>query len=106
MPNESVADQYKTPGFAPGMATEGATLVSAASVTPTHRQHAISGTAEITTIVLPYPGFVGDIVFIPAAAFTLATGGNVGKAATAVAAKAMTLTYSAKAGLWYPSYVA
>ena len=105
MPNESVAGQYQSPGFAPGLMTEGATLASAATVTPTHRVHYISGTAEITTITLPYPGFMGDVVFIPAGAFTLNTGGNIAVAATAVAKRAMRLTYSVKMGLWYPSYL-
>jgi len=87
---------------------EGATLASAAAMTPTHRQHAVSGTAAITSIALPWPGFAGEIVFFPTAAFTGAAGGAagvaIGLAFTAVVGKALTLTYSPATGLWYPSY--
>lgn len=84
----------------------GAILASAATITPTHPIHHISGTTEITKITLPWERFVGKLTLIPDAAFTLATGGTgpgaIGKAATAVAGKAMDLYYDG--ALWYPSY--
>lgn len=69
----------------------------------------LSGTNQLTSIDLPWLGFTGTICFIPDAAFTGATGGTstsstgaIGKAFTAVAAKALYLTYDG--ALWYPSY--
>ena len=105
MPTESIFERFRSPGGTQ-VGTEGATLASATTVAPTHRIHVVSGTTEITTITVPYTGFEGDIVFIPSGIFTLATGGNVGLAATAVVGKAMTLTYIKSTALWYPSYVA
>lgn len=72
----------------------------------------VSGTAEMTTIAVP-AGFRGTICLIPTGAFTGATGGTaaydgtsdaipIGKAFTAVAAKALYLTTDGL--LWYPSY--
>lgn len=91
---------------------EGATLASAATITPTHGLHAVSGTTEITLVALPYPGFAGTIRLRPTGVFTGATGGvatsvnkPVGLAFTAVVGKILELTYSPAAGLWYPSYV-
>ena len=76
---------------------------------PVARITTVSGTAEMTTIGIPWPGFTGSIVFIPTGAFTGATGGTatatakpIGKAFTAVAGKALELYCD---GLnWYPSY--
>lgn len=92
---------------------EGATLASAATVTPTHGIHAVSGVAAISLIDLPYTGFAGTIRFRPTGIFTLATGGvatatskPVGLAATAVVGKILEVTYCPVAGLWYPSYTA
>ena len=101
----------QSPGT-PTKGVEGATLASAATMAPTSYIHYVTGTAEVTLITLPYTGFAGTICFIPAGAFTGATGGTatatnkpVGKAFTAVAAKALYLTYVPSLGLWYPSYV-
>lgn len=89
---------------------EGATLVSAAAIAPTHRIHHVSGTAEITDITLPWEGFAGDIVLIPADAFTGATGGTAGTALatafTAVANRPLHLTYVPSSGLWYVHAIA
>jgi hypothetical protein len=63
----------------------GPTIASAATITLSAPAHKISGTAEITTINPPYTGFVGNVTLIALAAFTVATGGNIAKAGTAVA---------------------
>lgn len=87
---------------------EGPTLASAVAFAVTHRQHVVSGAAAMTSIALPWPGFAGEIVLIPTGAFTGALGGAagvaIGLAFTAVVGKALTMTYSPSAGLWYPSY--
>lgn len=69
----------------------------------------VSGTAEIVLITLPWNGFTGRITYIPTGAFTGATGTAatatakpIGKAFTAVAAKALDLTFDGTN--WYPSY--
>lgn len=80
------------------------TIASAATIAPTYNATVVSGTAEITTITLPGSDFQGTIVLIPTGAFTGATGGNIGKAFTAVAGKALYMTYLQSTGLWYPSY--
>lgn len=76
----------------------------------TNRYHRVSGTAQMTTIALPYTGFAGKVSFIPTAAFTGATGGAagtaIGLAFTAVIGKVLDLVYNPITGLWYPSYVA
>lgn len=72
----------------------------------------VSGTNQLTAISVP-SGFRGTIVLIPTGAFTGATGGTyasdgvtdtipIGKAFTAVAAKALYLTTDGN--LFYPSY--
>ena len=78
---------------------------------PTARITTVSGTAEMTTIGIPWSGFTGSVVFIPTAAFTGATGGTatatakpIGKAFTAVAGKALEMFCDGI--LWYPSYIA
>jgi hypothetical protein len=69
----------------------------------------ISGTAQMTTIALPYPGFTGFIIYRPTAAFTGATGGTsdgtnmaIGLAFTAVIGKALMMVFDG--ALWWPSY--
>lgn len=72
----------------------------------------ISGTGAIAIIDLPWPGFTGSIVYIPAAAATGVTSGTsgspnalsrpIGVAFTCVANKAMILTTDGVK--WYPSY--
>lgn len=76
---------------------------------PTAFVTTVSGTAEMTTIGLPWQGFTGAICFIPTQAFTGAIGGTatatakpIGKAFTAVAGKALFMVFDGT--LWYPSY--
>jgi hypothetical protein len=89
----------------------GPVLASAAGLmpAPTHRIHHVSGALAITLIPLPYPGFQGDLIFIPDGAFTGATGGvatdvnkPVGLAFTAVVGRPLRLTYDGN--MWYPGY--
>ena len=80
------------------------TIASAATIAPTCKNTVVSGTTEITTITLSGTDFQGSINLIPTGAFTGATGGNIGKAFTAVAGKTLTMTYLQSTGLWYPSY--
>ena len=82
----------------------GGNLASAATIAPTGYLNYVTGSVEITTITVPYTGFAGSIVLIPDAAFTLATGGNIAKAAQGVQYRAMKMTYVN--GYWYPEYVA
>lgn len=84
----------------------GADLASAATITPTHRIHYITGTAEIATITLPWNTFSGDLVLIPDGAFTIATSGNIITAVTAVANRPLILTYHPAKGKWYIHAVA
>lgn len=60
----------------------------------------ISGTAEITTINKMGHGMQ---VVLPTGEWTLATGGNIAAASTAVVGKVMTLVYGSD-NLWHPSY--
>lgn len=76
---------------------------------PRARISTVSGSTQINTIALPWPGFTGSISYIPTGAFTGATGGSatdtkkaVGKAFTAVVGKVLTLTFDGT--LWYPDY--
>jgi hypothetical protein len=62
----------------------------------------VSGTAAIDTIFLASTSFRGSVTIIPDGAFTLITGGNIGKASTATVGRAMTLHYDGS--FWYPSY--
>jgi hypothetical protein len=62
----------------------------------------VSGTAAIDTIFLASTSFRGSVTIIPDGAFTLVTGGNIGKASTAVVGRTMTLHYDGS--FWYPSY--
>jgi hypothetical protein len=73
----------------------------------------VSGTAAITLIPLPYPGFHGTLAFRPTGAFTGATGGTatatnkpIGLAFTAVVGKILFMTFDPVSDLWYPSYTA
>ena len=81
---------------------QGAAVASAATITATGVIFHVTGTAEITTIHAPNSFDRSQIVIIPDAAFTTATGGNIGKASTGVVGKALTLTYDGT--LWYPDY--
>jgi len=79
----------------------GAVLVSGATLIPTNAIHHVSGTATITHINAPAQ-FSGPIFLIPDGAWALATGGNIGKASTAVVGRLMTVVYDYTT--WYPSY--
>jgi ABC-type transporter Mla subunit MlaD len=56
--------------------TQGPDLASAATITPTHLMHIITGTETITTIVHP-ANFVGHLIMISQDGFTLGAGGNI-----------------------------
>ncbi len=85
----------------------GSVIASAATIAPVKGITHISGTAAISTITVPTVlsgggTFTGCLEFIPNAAFTLATGGNIATATTAVVGKVMTVCYDGTS--WYPSY--
>ena len=96
----------KLPNFNP------TTVASAIAMdAPTAFITRVSGTAEMTTIGLPWDSFAGEICFIPTAAFTgatsgtaSATAGKIGLAFTAVAARALFLVYEPTTQAWYPHY--
>lgn len=104
---EEIWERFREPGGTQH-GIEGATLASAATMAPTHKIHPVTGTAECTLITLPYVGFAGTIILIPAAAFTFATGGTptatnkaVATAFTAIANRPVHVTYVPSTGLWY-----
>jgi hypothetical protein len=87
------------------------TSIAAATLfTPLSYVSIVTGTAQIQSIALPWPGFAGDIVLIytDASPGATLTGGTAGMAiqlaTTAVRYKALTMTYSQLNGIWYPSY--
>lgn len=82
----------------------GSDVASAATITPTGNVFRVSGTTTISTINLPFTGFVGPLVLIPTALWSTNTAGNIGLATTAVVGKALILHYNATAAKWYPSY--
>lgn len=79
----------------------GPNLASATTISPTHPLHHVTGTAAITTITPP-PGFSGPIWLIADGTWTLATGGNIAAAVTAVDRLAVQLVYDPQTSLWYP----
>ncbi len=78
---------------------------ASATVTPPAQMFKISGTSAISTIATPAgwaPG--GCLSIIPTGNFTtLATGGNIGKASTAVTGRVLKMCLG-NLSLWYPSY--
>ena len=85
----------------------GTAIASAATIAPVAPITHITGTAAISTITAPTVKvnggtYTGCIKLIPDGAFTLATGGNIGKASTAVVGQLMTVCYDGTT--WYPSY--
>lgn len=80
----------------------GAVLASATKIYPAFLVTHVSGTAEVDTIVLPYPDFKGVIVLVPDGNFTTGTSGNIAKASTAVTGQALFMVYDGTS--WYPSY--
>jgi hypothetical protein len=79
----------------------GPILPSAATIIPTNPVHHVSGVAAIDTISID-PAFSGPIFLIPDGAWTLTTGGNIGKATSAVVGQVMTLVFDYE--FWWPSY--
>lgn len=85
-------------------------LASAATVAPTHAISRVTGTTAINTITKPDvfssgTNTGGRITFIPAAAFTWTTAGNIALAGTAVVGRALDFVYLTGLDKWYPSYV-
>lgn len=83
---------------------EGPLIASAATITVSRRVHKVSGTAAITTINPPFTGFVGTITLVPTGIFTMATGGNIAVARTAVVSVPIDCYYDG--ATWYPSSAA
>lgn len=54
--------------------TVGPVLASAATIAPTYGVHHVSGTAAVSTITPPWPGFTGTICLIPDGAFSITAG--------------------------------
>jgi len=84
------------------------TIASATTIVPIAYHTIITGTADITTITIPYVGFAGTL------AFTFVTSGpgdfetsadNIAAHVNAVRYQTVFMTYSQITGLWYPSYV-
>ncbi len=86
----------------------GASIASAATITPITGFVHITGTAAISTITPPtnctVTGYACTVKLLPDAAWTTATGGNIALASTAIVNKPLTMTYDNTAALWYPSY--
>lgn len=98
--------KFASPSGIPGPPLTGPAIASAASISPTHLCHHITGTAAIGTIVVPYVGFSGFIILIPDGIFTWTAAANIAIAGTAVVNKALWLFYDAVVGKWVPSYIA
>lgn len=102
--------QFVTGGFVLTglLATSAAapTIASAATIAPAKIITFISGTTTIDTITAPAPIATrgGQITLIPTGAWATSTAGNVALATTAVANKALILTYDTTTAKWYPSY--
>jgi hypothetical protein len=114
---ENIAEtflKFQSPGSEQKLAIEDPdTMASAAGLQAAPKAYltTVSGTNAMTLIPIPWPSFAGTIAYQPTGAFTGATGGTatatnkpIGLAFTAVVGKTLFLTYSPKAGLWYPSY--
>ena len=77
---------------------------AATSITPTGTYFVVSGTTQITTIVVPAGWAPGLSLYInPSGTFTFATGGNISIAATAVINKILIVTWDGTN--WSPSYL-
>lgn len=103
-------DLFRNAGGLQGGVVDPVTVASTTAMpAPNALVSTVSGTVEITTIAVPWPGFTGVIKYIPTGAFTGATGGTatssakpIGKAFTAVAGKVLELVCDGST--WYPSY--
>lgn len=79
----------------------GVDIASAATITPDHAIHRITGTATITTINAP-SGFSGPLFLIPVDAFELDTGGNISAAVTATPGRLVIVVYDPIRQQWVP----
>lgn len=84
----------------------GANIASASTVAPIGHVTHITGTTAINTITVPpfCPANGCVIYFVPNAAYTLGTSGNVAIASTGAVGQVQTLVYDAGTSKWYPSY--
>ncbi len=86
------------------------TIASATTITPLSYISIVTGTTAVQNIVLPWPGFEGEIclIFTNGAPAATQTGGTTGiaiaKATTVIQNLTLYMTYSAINALWYPSY--
>lgn len=79
--------------------TVGTAVASATTIVAPSTVFHVTGTTAISTITVPYTGFTGMITIIPDGIFTLATGGNITEAYTAVVGRAIQLIFDGTA--WY-----
>jgi hypothetical protein len=77
----------------------GIAVASATTITAPSTIFHVTGTTAISTITVPYAGFTGQITIIPDEIFTLATGGNIAEAYTAIVSRAIQLIYDGTT--WY-----
>lgn len=88
-----------------GTANTAPTIASATTIQPLAPIVFVSGTTTISTITVPID-FVGggQITLIPTGVWATNTSGNIALASTAVANRALIMTYDAGTTKWYPSY--
>jgi hypothetical protein len=80
-------------------------VTSAATITPSGPLFHVTGTAAISNITTPADFPYTSFAIIPDGAFTLVASASIGKAATAVVGRTLTMTRDTSAGsVWYPSY--
>lgn len=85
------------------------TVASAVAMpAPKARITTVSGTAAISTIAIPWPGFTGSITYIPTGLFTGVTGGTadgtnfpIAVAFAAGVSRALILTFDGSS--WFPN---
>ena len=104
MPDADLAKFASRAAINPPGQYEGPAIASAATIALSHPVHKVTGTVAITTINPPYTGFVGHVTLIPTAAWTLAVGGNIAVARTAVIGVSQQLYYDGST--WFPGSAA
>lgn len=83
--------------------SKGNDLASAATITPTHDIHHVTGTATITTINVPSPSFCGRVTFILDGNLDFSpTGGNISRLVNGVINVAFSFIYDPGTSKWYP----